>query len=323
MPRKARTPERYSGVRAFAQRRLVGDDVARALVGLAAIAIIAITVMIVVELWTNSELARHKFGWGFIMGKVWDPNADTFGVLPYAYGTIVTSVLALLIAVPIGVGAAIFLSELAPPRVSDALTFAIELLAAVPSVIYGFIGIFVLLPFLKAYIVPPLRAALGWTPLFTGPYYGPSMFSAAVVLAIMTLPFIVSVSRQVLLAVPHEQREGALALGATRWETTWKVVVPFARRGIIGSVFLALARALGETMAVTMVIGNSPQIKASLLAPGYSIAAVIANEFSEATTDLYKHALIESALVLFAVTIIFNGLARLLVAGGSRQAPAQ
>ena len=284
----------------------------------AAGAILFVTLLLVYELWTNSLLSRQKFGWHFLVTGTWDAVAGQFGALPFLYGTVVTSLLALVIAVPLGVGAAIFLAELAPRRISEALTFLIELLAAVPSVIYGLLGVFVMMPRIKGSLGPALRVTLGWTPLFEGPFYGVSVLAAGIVLAVMILPFIVSVSRQVLLAVPEHQREGALALGATRWETTWNVVVPFAKRGIYGSVFLALARALGETMAVTMVIGNVPQIKASLLAPGYSIAAVIANEFTEATGDLYLSALIELGLVLFALTIVINGLARLLVAGGSR-----
>jgi phosphate transport system permease protein len=201
-------------------------------------------------------------------------------------------------------------------------SFLVELLAAVPSVIYGLLGIFVVMPFLRDYVAPVLKATLGWTPLFTGTFYGMGFFTAGIVLSVMTVPYIVSVSRQVLLAVPPEQREGALALGATKWETTWRVVVPFARNGITGSVFLSLARALGETMAVTMVIGNNPQIKASLFEPGYTIASVLANEFTEATSELYRHALIECGLALFALTIVINGLARLLVAGTQRAASA-
>ena len=317
MPRSAaRVP--LGGARAFARRLVSGDQIARIIVTVAAALILLVTVLLVYELWINSHLSREKFGWHFLFTRTWDPNAGEFGALPFVYGTLVTSLLSLFIAVPLGVGAAIFLSELAPPRLSGALTFLIELLAAVPSVIYGLLGVFVMLPLIKEYLAPPLRSALGWTPLFEGPFYGVSILAAGIVLALMILPFIVSVSRQVLLAVPADQREGALALGATRWETTSRVVVPFARRGIYGSIFLALARALGETMAVTMVVGNVPQIKASLLAPGYSIAAVIANEFTEATGDLYINALIELGLVLFGLTIIINGLARLLVAGTSR-----
>ena len=309
-------------VQAFTRRFLSGDEVARFVVTLAGLTILMVTAALVFELWSNSNLAREKFGWGFLTGRTCDPNGGEFGALPFIVGTATTSLISLVFAVPAGVGAAIFLAELAPRRLSDALTFCIELLAAVPSVVYGLLGVFVLVPIMKSVVEPPLRAVLGWTPLFSGPFYGVSVLTAGVVLAVMILPFIVSVSRQVLIAVPAEQREAALALGATRWETTWRVVLPFAKRGIYGSIFLALARALGETMAVTMVIGNSPQLKASLFAPGYSIAAVIANEFTEATDDLYLHALIELGLVLFAVTIIINGLARLLVAGTTRRSDA-
>jgi phosphate transport system permease protein len=214
--------------------------------------------------------------------------------------------------IPLGVGAAIFLAELAPAKISNGLTFLIELLAAVPSVIFGLLGIFVLVPALVA-LEPAIRAVLGWTPLFSGPFYGVSMFSAGVVLSVMIVPFIISISREVILAVPTEQREGALALGATRWETTWNVVLPFAKKGIMGSIFLALARSLGETMAVTMVIGNEAKVHESLFAPGYSIAAVIANNFSEASDALERGTYIELGLVLFGLTIIINGLARILV----------
>jgi phosphate transport system permease protein len=195
----------------------------------------------------------------------------------------------------------------------------IELLAAVPSVIFGMLGFFILIPMLQT-LEQPLRSSLGWTPLFQGPFYGVSMLSAGVVLSLMIIPFIISISREVLLAVPNDQREAALALGATRWESTWDVVVPFAYKGITGSIFLALARSLGETMAVTMVIGNSTKIATSLFAPGYSIAAVIANEFAEATGDLYRSSVIELGLVLFALTILINGAARILVASTTSKA---
>jgi phosphate transport system permease protein len=315
---EARVPRTDKGARAFARRFFSGDEVARLLVTVSAALILLVTVLLVYELWVNSHLAREKFGWQFLATKVWDPNGEQFGALAFIYGTCVTSLLALIIAVPLGVGAAIFLSELAPPKLSDALTFCIELLAAVPSVIYGLLGVFVMMPLIKKGLGPVLKSTLGWTPLFSGPFYGPSMLAAGIVLSVMILPFIVSVSRQVLLAVPNDQREGALALGATKWESTWKVVVPYAKRGIYGSVFLALARSLGETMAVTMVVGNTPQLKASLFAPGYSIASVIANEFAEATSDLHVQSLIELGLVLFALTIVINGLARILVSSTSK-----
>jgi phosphate transport system permease protein len=243
--------------------------------------------------------------------------AEQYGALPFIYGTLVTSALALIIAIPLGIGAAIFLAEFAPPMLSDGLAFLIELLAAVPSVIYGLLGIFILIPILRV-IEPYLKSVLGWTPLFSGPFYGVSLFSAGVVLSVMIVPFIISISREVIRAVPSDQREAALALGATRWETVWDAVIPFASKGIAGSIFLALARSLGETMAVTMVIGNDPKIKASLFAPGYSIAAVIANEFTEATGRMYTEALIELGLVLFALTILINGAALVLVAGTER-----
>ncbi len=297
----------------FLRRLRSGDQIAHLLVLVFAATIFLVTVLLFFELFKGSALPRHKFGFSFFMTRVWDPVGEQFGALPFIYGTVVTSFLALLIAVPVGVGAAIFLSELAPPRFSDNLTFVIELLAAVPSVIYGLLGIFVLVPLLRVYVMPFLQKSLGFLPIFKGPIYGVSFFAAGFVLAIMVVPYIISVSREVLLAVPDDQREAALGLGATRWEATWQVVVPYARIGIFGSIFLSLARALGETMAVTMVIGNDPKINASLFAPGYSIAAVIANEFTEATGEMYVQALIELGLVLFLLTIVINGLARLLV----------
>jgi phosphate transport system permease protein len=304
-----RAPGLFSGKRISMFTR---DALAYGLVLACASAIVALTGLLVYELWINSALSRQRFGWAFLHTSTWDPIAGKFGALPFIYGTAVTSALGLLIAIPLGVGAAIFLAELAPPKISAPMTFLIELLAAVPSVIIGLIGIFVLVPALQK-IVPPLQSVLGFLPIFSGPFYGVSIFSAGVVLSVMIVPFIISISREILLAVPKDMREAALALGATKWEATWQVVVPAAHTGIMGSVFLALARALGETMAVTMVIGNSPKIVASLLAPGYSIAAVIANEFAEAAGDLYLSSLIELGLVLFALTVIINGAARLLI----------
>ena len=302
-----------SASRSFSARLLQGDQVAHAITFVAAATILVITTMLVIVLWDNSALPRAKFGLSFFVGMVWDPVAEQFGAWPFVYGTLVTTAVSLVLGVPLGLGAAIFLAELAPPKISDMLAFVIELLAAVPSVIYGLLGIFVVVPFVRSTLAPALKNTLGFLPLFQGPCYGVSFLAAGLVLAIMIVPFIVSVSREVLLAVPTDQREAALALGSTRWESTWKVVVPFALPGVLGSVFLAMARALGETMAVTMVVGNVPQVKASLLAPGYSIAAVIANEFTEATGDIYLQALIELGLVLFLVTFILNGLARLLI----------
>jgi phosphate transport system permease protein len=297
----------------FAAKLRAGDQLAYTLTLICAASIFLVTCLLVYQLWAGSVLSRQKFGWNFIFSSTWDPVKEDYGGVPFMFGTVVTSLVSLLISVPIGLGAAIFLSEMALPGISDALTFLIELLAAVPSVIYGLLGIFLLVPVLESVVVPALKSVLGFLPIFAGPFYGVSLLSASVVLSIMIVPFIISVSREVLLAVPVDQREAALSLGATRWETTWQVVVPYASRGIYGSIFLALARALGETMAVTMVVGNTSKVQTSLLAPGNSIASVIANQFNEATSDMYISALIELGLVLFAITIIINGLARLMI----------
>jgi phosphate transport system permease protein len=307
-----------AGPRSFVRRYLGGDEVAHLITLVFAAGILLITTLLVFELWRESHLSRAKFGWLFFITKVWDPVFDNYGAAPFIYGTLITSAVALLIAVPLGLASAIFLSELAPRKVSDIISFLIDLLAAVPSVIYGLLGIFVVVPLMRNHIGPVLKATLGFLPLFSGPNYGVGFLTAGLVLAIMIVPYIISVSREVLLTVPREQREAALALGATRWEATWKAVVPWARTGIMGSVFLALARALGETMAVTMVIGNAPNISASLFSPGDTIASTIASQFTEATGDLYLSALIELGLVLFLMTFILNGLARLLIVATER-----
>jgi phosphate transport system permease protein len=299
--------------------RQTGDTVARLLTMAFAASILLVTILLVFQLWNTSALSRHKFGLAFLWTSEWNPVTEEFGALPFIYGTVVTSAVALLISVPVGLGSAIFLSEMAPAKISNALTFLIELLAAIPSVIYGLLGMFTVVPLMRSYVEPFLKKTLGFLPLFQGTIFGVDFLTAGLVLSIMTVPFIISVSRESLLAVPREQREAALALGATRWETTWQIVVPYAKLGILGSVFLALARALGETMAVTMVIGNDPKIHASLLAPGYSIASVIANEFSEATGDLYQSALIELGLVLFFLTIVINALARVMIIATTRK----
>jgi phosphate transport system permease protein len=302
-----------AGSRSFLSRLREGDEIARLVTFFFAASVVLLTLLLVYELWIGSSLPRHKFGFNFFRTSVWDPIFDQFGALPFIYGTLVTAAVSLLIAVPVGIGAAIFLAELAPARVSDTLEFFIDLLAAVPSVIYGLLGVFIVVPIMRSYVQPALKSTLGFLPLFQGPAYGIGFLTAGIVLAIMVIPFIISVSREVLLSVPRDQREAALSLGATRWESTWKVVVPFARSGIFGSIFLALARALGETMAVTMVIGNTPAINASLFSPGYSIAAVIANELAEASSNLHYESLIELGLVLFLLTFILNGLARILI----------
>jgi phosphate transport system permease protein len=302
-----------AGSRSFLSRLRNGDEIARCITFLFAASVVLVTLLLVFELWQGSILPRHAFGFAFFRTTVWDPVFEHFGALPFIYGTLITSAVSLVIAVPLGIGAAIFLAELAPPRVSDTLEFFIDLLAAVPSVIYGLLGVFIVVPVMREVLQPALKKSLGFLPLFQGPAYGVGFLTAGIVLAIMVIPYIISVSREVLLSVPRDQREAALALGATRWESTWKVVVPFARAGIMGSIFLALARALGETMAVTMVIGNTPTISASLFSPGDSIASVIANQFTEATGDLYLQSLIELGLVLFLLTFILNGIARLLI----------
>jgi phosphate transport system permease protein len=302
-----------SGSRSFLSRLRDGDEITRLITFLFAASVVLLTLLLILELWQGSALPRHKFGLQFLITRVWDPIAEQFGALPFIYGTLITATVSLVIAVPLGIGAAIFLAELAPVRLSDALEFFIDLLAAVPSVIYGLLGVFIVVPLMRDYVQPTLKNTLGFLPLFSGPMYGIGFLTAGIVLAIMVIPYIISVSREVLISVPRDQREAALSLGSTRWESTWKVVVPFARTGIMGSIFLALARALGETMAVTMVIGNTPTISASLFSPGYSIAAVIANEFTEATGDVHLQALIELGLVLFLLTFLLNGVARLMI----------
>lgn len=308
---------------AVRKRRFGADEVAYGFTLLFALAIIAVTVLLVYELWVHSAPARAKFGLSFITATKWDAVNDEYGALPFIYGTIITSFLALLISVPLGVGAAIYLAEIAPPKMSNGLTFLVELLAAVPSVIYGLIAIFTLVPLMRDYIEPAIQAVAGNLPIFKGHIFGYGYFTAGAILSIMIFPFIISVSREALLAVPREQREAALALGATRWESTFNAVLPFARLGIIGSIFLALARALGETMAVTMVIGNSNSIQASLFAPGQTIAAVIANEFSEASGDTYLAALVELGLVLFVLTMVINGLAQVLIVVTTKKGSAR
>ncbi len=301
-------------IRRWATQLRRGDALAHLIALLFGVIVLVVTATLAWELWKNSALARRQFGWGFLASQTWDPVAGQFGAAAFVYGTVATSAIALLIAVPLGIGVAIFLAELAPRRISSIAGMLLELLAAIPSVIYGLVGVSVLVPLMRRWIQPALRAATGGFPLFSGPAYGIGLLTAGIVLAIMVIPFIVSVGREVLLAVPREQREAALALGSTKWESTWKVVLPYARPGLYGAIFLALGRALGETMAVTMVIGNRPEIVASLFAPAYSMAAVIANEFTEATEDLYVHALIEVGLVLFVLTMVINAIARGLIA---------
>jgi len=295
------------------QRRTYGDWVFKILLATAAIAIPLLLGLLVYELYIGSRLAIEKFGLGFVTGSEWNPVTEEFGAYPLIFGTLLSSFLALLIAVPLSLGVAVYLTEFAPRRIRGPAAFLIELLAAIPSVVYGLWGIFVLIPILKNQVFPALESVLGWTPFFQGPIYGPSMLSASIILAIMVMPYIMSVSREVLLAVPASQREAALGLGATRWEAVVTAVVPYARSGIIGAVILGLGRALGETMAVTMLIGNRHEIAASLFAPGYTMAAAIANEFSEAVADIHLAALAYVAFLLFLITVLVNAGARLLI----------
>ncbi|MBI3298385.1 MAG: phosphate ABC transporter permease subunit PstC [Elusimicrobia bacterium] len=300
-------------------RESAGDRAFRRAAFCAAAVVLALAAGIALELAWNSRQAWSRYGLPFFWTSVWDPVAEEFGAWPFLFGTLYSSFLALAISVPLGVGAAIFLTELAPRRLADAATFLIELLAAVPSVVLGLMGIFVLVPAVRA-VEPALGRWLGWLPFFEGPAYGVGMLSAALVLSVMVLPYITSITRDILLGVPGPLKEAMLALGATRWEVVSKVSLPFARSGILGAVFLALGRALGETMAVTMVIGNDPKASWSLFAPAYTMSAVLANEFAEASSDLYLHALVAIGLALFAVTIVINGLARLLIRPPSRGA---
>ena len=296
----------------------IGDRVFRGLLTVAALTVPVLLVFLVWELWSGARLAIGEFGLGFLTSSEWDPVTGQFGALPLIFGTVVSSALALLIAVPLSLGVAIFLTEFAPMSIRGPVAFLIELLAAIPSVVYGLWGIFVMIPFLRATVFPFLKNTFGFLPFFQGPIYGPGMLSAAVILAIMVMPYIMSVSREVLLAVPNTQREAAMALGATRWEALTGAVLPYARSGVIGAVILGLGRALGETMAVTMVIGNRHEIAASLFAPGYTMAAAIANEFSEAVENIHLSALSYVALSLFLVTVLINAAARLLISRVAR-----
>ena len=288
-----------------------------------ALSVIAIVGLIVYELITKSGLSWRAFGLKFFFRSEWDPVNDQYGALPFVYGTIVSSALALIIAVPLAIGVAVYITEMAPRWLRGGLAFTTELLAAIPSVIYGLWAIFVLVPLLRQYLQPWLARYLGWTTLFEGPPYGIGMLAAGIILAIMVVPIISSSTREVITAVPQQQREAVLALGATRWEMIRTGVLRNARAGIAGGVILGLGRALGETMAVTMVIGNRPEIAKSLFAPGYTMASVIANEFSEATGDLYLSALVEVGLALFIVTILVNILAQFLVWTVTRGTPAR
>lgn len=295
------------------------DRAFRAILTLFGITVLVVPALMVLELVRSSRLSLDKFGLGFLYGTVWDPAREQFGALPFIYGTVVSSLIAIAIAVPVSLGLAIYLSDLAPHRIRRPIGFMVELLAAIPSVVYGFWGMSKLVPWLRDNVQPPLIDALGHVPLFEGPPLGFGMFSAGVILAIMIVPTITSVSREVMQAVPQLHREAAIGLGATAWDTIRFAVLPSARSGIIGAVILGLNRALGETMAVTMVIGNRPEVSASIFAPGYSMASVIANEFVEAPSDMYVSALSEIALLLFGVALLLNLFARWLVSSTKNQ----
>jgi len=277
-----------------------------------AVLVAALCVLVGVVLVVRSVPALQRFGMSFLWGTTWDPVQQVFGALPFLFGTVVTSVLALLLAVPLSVGTAIFLAEVAPRWLAAPISFAVELLAAIPSIVYGLWALFVLVPALQP-VELWLSEHAGFIPLFRGAPYGVGMLAGALVLAIMVTPFITAVTRDVILAVPHSIREASYALGATRWETVVRGVLQYGRTGILGAVVLGLGRAMGETMAVTMVIGNTPQISASLFDPAYTMASVLANEFTEATYALYLSALIEIGLLLFVFTIVVNAAGRLLV----------
>jgi phosphate transport system permease protein len=290
-----------------------GDRIFKLLLTLAALTVPVLLGFLVYELWSGAELAIGRFGFDFVTTSTWDPVAEQFGAFPLIFGTLLSSLIALVIAVPLSLGVAIYLTEFAPKAIRQPVAFLIGLLAAIPSVVYGLWGIFVLIPVLRSTAFPFLKKLFGFLPLFQGPIYGPSMLAAGIILAIMIMPYVMSVSREVLLAVPNTQREAAMALGATRWEAVVTAVLPYARSGVIGAIILGLGRALGETMAVTMLIGNRHEVAASLFAPGYTMAAAIANEFSEAVGDIHLSALAYVAFLLFVVTVLVNAGARLLI----------
>lgn len=284
----------------------------RVLTGIA-LALPLLILVILAVLLVSALPAIGRYGPSFVWTSTWDPVAEVYGAAPMIFGTLGSSLLALLLAVPLALGVAIFLTEFAPRWLRQPVAFVVELLAAIPSVVYGLWGVFVLIPFLRSVVVPPLKAVLGWTPFLQGVFYGNSLLAGGMILAIMIVPYIAAVSREVLLAVPTSQREAALAMGATRWEAVRSAVLPYGRAGLIGAIILGLGRALGETMAVTMVIGNRHDISVSLLQPAYTMAAAIANEFSEATTNMYLSALFEVGLILFVLTVAVNAVARVLI----------
>src|SRR5580698_2915279 len=315
-----------SVIRDFLNKRgsgRIADNSFAALMLLCALSIFAIVLFIFGILVLHSRPSLVAFGLKFFTRQAWDPVSGDFGALPFIYGTLATSLLALALAVPLALGVAIFLTELCPRPLRAPISFLSELLAAIPSVVYGLWAVFVLVPIMRDSLGPFLYKILGWTGFFEGANFGVGLLTASIILAIMILPIISSLTRDIMTAVPNSQREAVLALGATRWEMIRIGVLRNSRIGIVGAIMLGLGRALGETIAVTMVIGNHPEISKSLFAPGYTLASVIANEFSEATGDLYLSALIEIGLALFLVTIVVNAIARLMVWAVTRNAPAR
>jgi len=317
-----RKPGRLARIAAPVRANLP-DRVWAVLLTVLGLAVLAVAGVIIIELWRLSSGVLARTGlFSFVLESEWDVVRDLYGALPFIYGTLITSCVALLLALPVSVGLALFLTEMAPPGVRAVISFPIALLAGIPSVVYGLWGLFVLVPLLRGQVEPWLASTLGFLPFFRGPPIGLGYLAAGVILAIMILPTITSIAIEVLRTVPLSLREAALALGATRWEAIRIAVLPYARAGIMGATILGLGRALGETMAVTMLIGNSPTISASLFSPGYSLPAVIANEFAEASGSLHTGALAALGLILFAVTLLLNIAARLLVRV-SRRGPAR
>lgn len=304
------------------ENRICGDSLFKGLTAVFALSIVLILLLMIYEMIRQSLPSLQAFGWDFIWSREWDAVQENFGALPYLYGTIVSSVLALVLATPLSIGTALFITEIAPTRVGGIIAALVELLAAIPSVIYGLWGVLIMAPWLQQTVQPLLIEHLGFLPFFQGAPYGVSMLAAVIILMIMVIPIITSIAKEVLLAVPTSQKEAAFGIGATRWEMIRIAVLPYARSGILGAVILGFGRAVGETMAVTMVIGNTPQISLSLLSPAYTMPSVIANEFAETTSKLHAAALMEIGLILLVVALVINVLARLLIWGVSRQGGA-
>jgi phosphate transport system permease protein len=295
------------------RRGNLGDAIFQLVALLFGLSVLVITGGIILELWLQSSAAREEYGLSFLWRTEYNPGGNEFGALPFIYGTLVTAFISILLAGPVGVGIAAYLVEIAPRRLNGIVGFVVELLAAIPSIVYGMWGFFVLAPWLRDYIVPPVQATLGWLPLFSGSFFGPTVFTASIVLAIMILPTVAAISRDVIQAVPDSQREAMLALGATRWEMFSRAVLPYAKNGVLGAMILGMGRAAGETMAVTFIIGNVPEIFTSLFDQGATMASIIAGQFPEASSGLFLSSLIEIGLILFIVTVVINVGARLLV----------